>query len=571
MELNSIPFHLYKKLYTQVNKKYIISLEKGLFKYQLESRNFTLNNKFLNHGKSFKFVGRIHALRRSFGFNDIEASSYNGVKTYLKYPTHLFKYIFNRKKRLPLIEVGIRKRAYKNLFIKSANMLYHSIHNMPFRNVILNVRKGQFEVKNYILCVKPLNKFWIFSLLRSKSHLSLKTPLFVIKKRRHHTRPILIFLGLKLFLKSKNLIGLPALINRSIFKTIAKTIKKRKVKKRQRRRNRWTPIIRNLLMDFKERHKTWLPFLKNSQFNHELRYILPNTERHNHIKGYGIYNAYIDHGEFYQKIRLRRPKYKIRKKARRRLYSYVRYFTQQKVKRFPWRHRKHKFKLRRKKLDFYNSRDIKRLTPRFKNSSLKHSLTLLKWSQIPLRGTDYQDVLNLDARPHETHKKDIPNTHILARRHYFRPYPTRAPFTTIFAFPPMMKWFYQGRFRFIQKFSNRQRFYVRYRYSPIRCLIGKGHKRNFIFMERKRRRKFKFRVKDLALYPEITPARKARHKHQRFKAKYVARKYPIYVSSKKVKRLSLSIIRQNRKESRKIKKYKKKIHRYNNFNSLIRI
>jgi hypothetical protein len=551
MEPIKIPMHLYENLYTQVNKKFIIPLEKGLFKYHLESRNFTLNNKFLNHAKSFKLVGRIHALRRGFGFNDIEASSYNGVKTYLKYPTNLFKYIYNKKKRLPLIEVGIHKRAYKNLFIKSANMLYHSTHNMPFRNVFLNVRRGQFEIQTYILRVKPLNKFWIFTLLRSKSHLSLKAPLFVIKKRRYYTRPTLIFLGFKLYLKSKNLISLPAIITRSIFKTLAKTIKKKKLKKRPRKRQNWIPIARNLLMDLQERHNLWYPFLKNSPKNHELRFILPNPESHEHNRRHGVYNMYIDHGEFYQKVTKMRPKYARKRRARRRLYRFRTYLAQRKIKRFYWKRKIRDF-FPSRKLKFRTSRKVKRFRPRFKNSSLKHSLNLLKWAQIPLENTDYQDLLNLDGKPHEKHKKDMPNIHILSRRHNFVPSPVKKPFTTIFAFPPIMKWFYQGRFRFIKRFSRRQRFY---------------RPRN--------KKRLRFIVEDLALCPEITPTRKARYKQKRFKAKYTARRYARNVSSIKIKRLTrsrlLTFSHKPIKESKPIKKYQKKVLRYNNFNSLIRL
>jgi len=571
MELTRISLHLYETLYTKVNKKYIAPLEKGLFKYQLESRNFTLNNKFLNHGQSFKLVGRIHALRHSFGFNDIEASSYNGVKTYLKYPTQLFKYIFNRKKRLPIIEVGIYKRAYKNLFIKSSNMLYHSIHNMPFRNVFLHVRKGQFEIQTYMLRVRPLNKFWIFSLLRSKSHLSLKNPLFVIKKRRHNTRPTLIFLGFKLYLKSKNLISLPAIITRSIFKTLSKTLKKKKLKKRPIKRKNWVPIARNLLMDLNERHNEWLPFVKNSQRNHELCNILPDAENHNHNRRHGVYNTYIDHWEYYQKIRLRGPKYRIKRRSRRRLYRFMRYLAKKKIRRFYWKRKKRDF-FPSKKLSFHHSRNISRFAPRFKNSSLKRSLTLLKWAQIPLEGTKYQSVLNLDGKPHETSNKDIPSTHILSRRHYFIPFPTKRPFTTIFAFPPIMKWFHQGRFRFIQKFSNRQRFYQRYHYYVTKKFFENNR---FRYVQRRKKLKLKFEVTDLALYPENTPVRKARYKQKRFKAKYIARRYPKYVSSIKIKRLTRSrLITHNNKlikENKKIKKYQKKLLRYNKFHSLIRL
>jgi len=180
-----------------VDKRYISEFENILHCYQNESSHFIHDTRILNRNKLLKLVTRVNALRFNLQWNDLEISFYNELKTFLLVNTRLYHYHKSIKRYLPITELGIKKRAFAPGWFKYRDLLYHSTHDMRYRTIITTVKKKQFLIPAFIRRVRPLNKDLVYNIATTSFTLSLRYPLYVVKKRKSKSRFSILYLGFK--------------------------------------------------------------------------------------------------------------------------------------------------------------------------------------------------------------------------------------------------------------------------------------------------------------------------------------------------------------------------------------
>jgi hypothetical protein len=212
----------FNTFYKHIEQKLITPFENYADYYQHESRDFLYRNRYVNKKRSLKIAGRVNALRMNLQLNDVEATIYNDLKTYFALDTRLCKYLKTNKKYLPLSDLGIRKRSFQPGWYKYSNLLYHTTHDMPFRNLMLVAKDKQVATTAFIRRVRPLNKSLMYNIISNSFQISKDSPLYIACKHRRKSYFSMLYLGFKFWchykrLQTTKLLFYKAMIKRLLF------------------------------------------------------------------------------------------------------------------------------------------------------------------------------------------------------------------------------------------------------------------------------------------------------------------------------------------------------------------
>jgi hypothetical protein len=246
-----LPENIVQLFYSPLKKTIIPSFEKAINYYHRESHDFLYRNRYVNRAHSFKIAGRVNAFRVNLQLNDVEATLYNELKTYLTIDTRLYKYHKTYKRYLPLSELGIKKRAFQPGWYKYKDLLYHTTHDMPYRNLVLSAKNKQLIITAFIRRVRPLNKTLMYKIISSSFNLSFTSPMYISRKNNQKSYFSMLYLGFKLwchykYLQSTQILYHKTSINKLIHNNryVKKNKYKSRVYKNKRFRKRSVKLLR---------------------------------------------------------------------------------------------------------------------------------------------------------------------------------------------------------------------------------------------------------------------------------------------------------------------------------------